>query len=108
MTYTGMISESCRTNRELPGALACPEAWEAKPMERRNQPRVLLLPVLIAGFSLLVLMLAASVYIEVDAIRSTESGAARLVEGQRSTLRLIDEIQREEESLSAVFYELAT
>ena len=52
-------------------------------------------------------MLAASVYIEIDTIRSTGSGAARLVEGQRSTLQLIDEIQREEDSLSAVFYELA-
>ncbi|HYP08128.1 MAG TPA: sensor histidine kinase, partial [Bryobacteraceae bacterium] len=39
--------------------------------------------------------------------RSTETGAARLVEEQRSTLRLIDEIQREEDSLSGIFYELA-
>ena len=76
-------------------------------MEFGNQRGMPLLPVLIAGLSLLILVLAASVYIEVDAIRSTESGAARLVEGQRSTLRLIDEIQREEDSLSAVFYELA-
>ena len=76
-------------------------------MEREIQPEVHLLPVLITGLSLLILMLAASVYIEIDAIHSTESGAARLMEGQRSTLRLIDEIQREEDSLSAVFYELA-
>jgi hypothetical protein len=76
-------------------------------MELGNSRGAPLLPVLIAGFSLLMLMLAASVYIEIDTIRSTESGAARLVEGQRSTLRLIDNIQREEDSLSAVFYELA-
>jgi signal transduction histidine kinase len=76
-------------------------------MDRRNHREVTLLPVLIAGLSLLILMLAGSVYIEIDTIRSTESGAARLVEGQRSTLRLIDEIQREEDSLSAVFYALA-
>ncbi|MFN0169822.1 MAG: sensor histidine kinase [Bryobacteraceae bacterium] len=75
--------------------------------ESGSQRRAPLLPVLIAGFSLLVLMLVASVYIEISAIHSTESGAARLVEGQRSTLRLIDAIQREEDSLSAVFYELA-
>ncbi|HUQ91179.1 MAG TPA: sensor histidine kinase [Bryobacteraceae bacterium] len=76
-------------------------------MEPEDPHGVRLLPVLIAGLSLLVLMLAGSFYIEIDAIRSTESGAARLVEGQRSTLRLIDQIQREEDSLSAVFYELA-
>lgn len=75
-----------------------------EPGTQRGSP---LLAVVIAGFSVLILMLAASVYIEVAAIRSTESGAARLVEGQRSTLRLIDEIWREEDSLSAVFYELA-
>lgn len=76
-------------------------------MDTGTQRRVRLIPVLIAGLSLLILMLAASVYIEIDTIRSTESGAARLVEEQRSTLRLIDEIQREEDSLSGIFYELA-
>ena len=77
-------------------------------MEREGQRGLPLLPVLVAGLSLLILVLAASVYVEVDAIWSTESGAAQLMEGQRSTLRLIDEIQREEDSLSAVFYELAS
>lgn len=76
-------------------------------MERSNQSAVPILPVLIAGFSLLILTLGASVYIEISAVRTTEFGAATLVERQRSTLRLIDAIQREEDSLSAVFYELA-
>lgn len=76
-------------------------------MDSETQKGVRFLPALVAGLSLLILMLAASVYIEIDAIRSTESGAARLVERQRTTLRLIDDIQREEDSLSAVFYELA-
>src|SRR5688572_4542177 len=75
-----------------------------EPVNPRGAP---LLPVLTAGFSLLLLMLAAPSHIEIDTIRSTESETARLVEGQRSTLRLIDNIQREEDSLSAVFYELA-
>ncbi len=77
-------------------------------MENGNQHGASLLPVLTAGFSLLVLMLAASVYFEIEAIRSTESSAENLVEEQRSTLLLIDAIQREEDSLSAVFYELAS
>lgn len=76
-------------------------------MNREDQRGVPLVPVLIAGLSLLILVLAASLYIEVDAIWSTQSGAARLVERQRTTLRLIDDIQREEDSLSAVFYALA-
>ncbi|MEQ1884837.1 MAG: sensor histidine kinase [Bryobacteraceae bacterium] len=63
--------------------------------------------VLIAGFTLLIGLLATSVYISVDAMRSTESDTARLLAGQRATLRLIDDVQQEEDSLSAVFYALA-
>ncbi|MEQ1949256.1 MAG: sensor histidine kinase [Bryobacteraceae bacterium] len=63
--------------------------------------------VLIAGFTLLIGLLATSVYISVDAMRSTESDTARLLAGQRATLRLIDDVQQKEDSLSAVFYALA-
>jgi signal transduction histidine kinase len=72
----------------------------------RERPRVHLLTVLIAGFALLILLLVASVHVGIDTMRSTESGAARLVEEQRATLRLIDDIQHDEDSLSAVFYTL--
>ena len=67
-----------------------------------------LLRVLVAGFTLLIVLLVASVYVGIDAMRSAEAGAARLVEEQRATLRLIDDIQRDEDSLSAVFYALAS
>jgi signal transduction histidine kinase len=63
---------------------------------------------MIAGFALLILLLIGSTYVGVKAIRSTESNSARLLEEQRVMLRLIDNIQQEEDSLSAVFYELAT
>src|SRR5947209_5752777 len=75
-------------------------------MNRERHIGVHLLPVLIAGFALLILLLIASTCVGIQAMWSTESGAARLVEGQRATLRLIDDIQRDEDSLSAVFYAL--
>jgi signal transduction histidine kinase len=65
------------------------------------------LTVLIAGFALLIALLGASVWVGVDAIRSTEATANRLVQEQRATLRLIEDIQQEQDSLSAIFYSLA-
>src|SRR3954471_3618135 len=65
------------------------------------------LTVLIAGFALLIVLLGTSVWVGVDAIRTTEATASQLVEEQRATLRLIEDIQQEQDSLSAVFYSLA-
>jgi hypothetical protein len=72
-------------------------------MNRERPIGVHLLRVLVAGFTLLILLLVACVYVGIDAMRSAEYSAARLVEDQRATLRLIDDIQRNEDSLSAVF-----
>jgi len=66
------------------------------------------LPVLIAGFTLLVLLLLASGFVALESMRLTESDAARLVTEQQSAVRLVDEIQSEEGNLSSVFYSLAT
>src|SRR5436190_346039 len=77
-------------------------------MERESNGEPRLSRVMVAGFALLILLLIASTYIGITAIRSTESNTARLLEEQRVMLRLIDDIQQEENSLSAVFYELAT
>jgi signal transduction histidine kinase len=77
-------------------------------MNRERPIGVHLLRVLVAGFTLLILLLVACVYVGIDAMRSAEYSAARLVEDQRATLRLIDDIQRNEDSLSAVFYTLAS
>lgn len=77
-------------------------------MNNKRQAGVHLLPVLTGGFTLLILLLIASAYVGIEAMWSTESGAARLVEEQRARLRLIEDVQRDEDSLSAVFYALAS
>jgi hypothetical protein len=66
-----------------------------------------LLPVLIAGFTLLLLLLVASGLVAFDSMRFVESDAARLAAEQESTIRLIDEMHREESNLSSIFYSLA-
>jgi signal transduction histidine kinase len=63
--------------------------------------------VLMAGFALLIALLATSVYVGVQSMRSIESETAQLMERQRTVLGLIEEVQREEDSLSAVLFELA-
>lgn len=74
----------------------------------RNDPAASrFLTVLIAGFALLIALLGASVWIGVSAIRATEANTNRLVEEQRATLRLIEDIQQEQDSLSGIFYSLA-
>lgn len=75
--------------------------------KREYSPAVRFLLVLIAGFALLLGLLGVSVWVGVRAIRSTELTATRLVEEQRATLRLIEDIQQEQDSLSDIFYSLA-
>ncbi len=65
------------------------------------------LPVLIAGFALLLVLLLVSGVIAVESMRSMESIAANYATQQQATVRLIDEIQSEEGNLSSVFYSLA-
>src|SRR5436190_11528021 len=65
------------------------------------------LPVLIAGFTLLVVLLLISGLIAVESMRSMESIAAQFAIEQQATVRLIDEMQSEEGNLSSVFYSLA-
>ncbi|MEO8372187.1 MAG: hypothetical protein ABI806_23580, partial [Candidatus Solibacter sp.] len=65
------------------------------------------LPVLVAGFTLLVVLLLISGVIAVDSMRSMESIAADYATEQQATVRLIDEMQSEEGNLSSVFYSLA-
>src|SRR5262249_11057276 len=66
-----------------------------------------LLPVLGAGFALLLLLLLVSGWVAIDAMRFVESDASRFVGEQQATARLIDEVQSEEGNLSSVFYSLA-
>ncbi|MCU1326118.1 MAG: integral rane sensor signal transduction histidine kinase [Bryobacterales bacterium] len=75
--------------------------------EYRNSAFVRFLIVLSAGFALLILLLGTSAWLSINAIRTTEATAGQLVEEQRATLRLIGDIEQEQDSLSAIFYSLA-
>ena len=66
------------------------------------------LPVLTAGFVLLLLLLGISGWVAIDSMRFVESDASRFVTEQQATARLIDELQSEEGNLSSVFYALAS
>jgi two-component system sensor histidine kinase UhpB len=62
---------------------------------------------LIAGFSLVILLLAAAAVVAVGNIRSVQSNAASLIREESVTNRLIDELQSQQTSLSEVFSILA-
>src|SRR5262245_19049229 len=66
------------------------------------------LPVLTAGFVLLLLLLGISGWVAIDSMRFVESDASRFVTEQQATARLIDELQSEEGNLSSAFYALAS
>src|SRR5689334_15166321 len=66
------------------------------------------LPVLTAGFVLLLLLLLVSGWVAIDSMRFVETDASRFVAEQQATARLIDEVQSEEGNLSSVFYSLAS
>ena len=63
--------------------------------------------VLIAGFSLVILLLLAAAFVGIRNIRSIQSNAASLVREQSVTNRLIDELHSQQTSVSEVFSVLA-
>jgi len=63
--------------------------------------------VLIAGFSLVILLLLAAAIVGVRNIQSIRDNAASLLQEQAVTNRLIDELHRQQTSLSEVFSVLA-
>jgi signal transduction histidine kinase len=65
------------------------------------------LPVLIAGFAFLLLLLLVFGWVAIDSMRFIQSDASRFVAEQSATARLIGEAQSEEGNLSSVFYALA-
>jgi signal transduction histidine kinase len=66
-----------------------------------------LLRVLIVGFSLVIVLLLAGAFIGIGNIQSIRESAARLVQEQQSTNRLLEEVHRQQASLSEVFSILA-
>ncbi|HWB85543.1 MAG TPA: sensor histidine kinase [Bryobacteraceae bacterium] len=63
--------------------------------------------VLIGGFALVILLLAAAAVVGIHNIRSIQQNASNLVREQSVTNRLIDELHRQQTSLSEVFSVLA-
>src|SRR5262245_23531954 len=59
------------------------------------------------GFLLVILLLLADAFFGVHSIRSIETTASEMAEDQFTQMALVDEVQREQGSLSAIFYRLA-
>lgn len=59
-----------------------------------------------AGFTILVCLLLASAYVAYEAIAASERKTSQLMSEQYANLRAMNELQREEDALSAVFYAL--
>jgi signal transduction histidine kinase len=66
-----------------------------------------LLWILILGFGLVVLLLVAAGFMSVQSVRLIRESSGSLVSEQLLTTRLTQELQREQQTLSAVFYNLA-
>jgi len=66
-----------------------------------------ILRVLSGGFGLVIVLLAAAAFVSITNIRAIQRNAATLVAEHQQATDLIDEIESEQEALSAVFYRLA-
>src|SRR5262245_29284623 len=62
---------------------------------------------LAVGFLLVILLLLTDAFFGVHSIRSIETTAAEMADDQFTQMALVDEVQREQGSLSAIFYRLA-
>ena len=62
---------------------------------------------LAVGFLLVILLLLADAFFGFQSIRSIETSASEMADDQFTQMALVDEVQREQGSLSAIFYRLA-
>jgi signal transduction histidine kinase len=62
---------------------------------------------LAVGFLLVILLLLADAFFGFHSIRSIETSASEMADDQFTQMALVDEVQREQGSLSAIFYRLA-
>lgn len=76
-------------------------------MVARDITRQSVVRVLIAGFALVILLLLAAAIVGVRSVHSLQADAADLVREQSLSSRLIDELHRQQSSLSEVFLVLA-
>jgi hypothetical protein len=61
----------------------------------------------VIGFSAVIVLLAAAAFVGVKNARSISESASSLVTNQLVIAQLLDEVQREQEVLNAVFYRLS-
>jgi signal transduction histidine kinase len=66
-----------------------------------------LLRVLVLGFAVVIALLVAAAVIGVQNARSITASTATLVADQLAVTRLLDEVEREQQALNAVFYRLS-
>jgi signal transduction histidine kinase len=76
-------------------------------MARRQITHATLFRVLIAGFMLVILLLAAAAFISVHAIGSIRASVAGLENEEQVATRVLDDIEHEEAALSVVFLKLS-
>ena len=82
--------------------------WVLRPaMTARRRIDRNVLWVLVAGFSLIIVLLLVSGFVGIQAMEMVERRSAALHEHHRVSTRLIDEVQGEEAGLSSIFYALA-
>jgi signal transduction histidine kinase len=66
-----------------------------------------LLQVLVLGFSAVIVLLVAAAFVGVNSAQLIKESTAELVRSELVTTRLIDELQREQDTLNATFYRLS-
>lgn len=66
-----------------------------------------LLRVLVLGFSAVIVLLVAAAFVGVNSAQLIKESTAELVRSELVTTRLIDELQREQDTLNATFYRLS-
>lgn len=99
------------TLRGKPSSSPLPYTDEVEPqsmslVRNRRVTRKTILRVLIAGFSLVILLLAAASVVSFRNTRALQADAGRLVQQQLLSVRLLHELQAEQGTLNAVFYQL--
>ena len=80
---------------------------ESSPKPDRLVTHRNLLRVLIAGFGSVIVLMLAGAFVGIGNIQTIKESAARLVSEQQTTNRLLEEVHRQQASLSEVFSILA-
>ncbi len=66
-----------------------------------------ILRVLVIGFSAVIVLLMAAGFIGLKSVQLIQEGSAEIIHNSLVTTRLIDELQREQDTLNAAFYKLS-